>query len=45
VATIGVAGQQLEVDARLAAVQALEEAAARELREVAVALVGLCEER
>ena len=40
-----VALEQLHVDARLAAVQALEEAGARELGEVAEALVVLRQQR
>ena len=42
---LGVALEQVEVDARLAAVQALEEAGARELGEVLEALVRLREQR
>ena len=42
---LGVAGEAVEVDARLAAVEALEEAGARELDEVAEALVGGGEQR
>ncbi len=42
---LGVLGEQLEVDPRLAAVQALEEALARQRREVLEALVGGGEQR
>ena len=42
---VGVAGQQLQVHRRLAAVQALEEPGAGELDEVAVARVGLGQQR
>ena len=42
---LGVLGEQLEIHARLAAVQALEEALARERREVLEALVGRRQQR